>query len=488
MPSKSPEPSNYSLDEMMDRLREGDREKRDSEESGELVTRPDGTKVMRVKKRKRRTEQATTKQVAKREVSKKTKLVTGAILLALLLMMLVGALLQLAKFNSQGYHEQVEGDLSSSVGGDFSISRFTVTPVKARAEKVVVKWPESSLMESASLRHLEAGLGFSGFLGSAWKGHDLRARTGELRFQGGAGKSYPVISGELPFHYEEFLCDEMDLYFGAGENPPVKFEGVELSVRGEAGTKQVIIHGGDMELRGWGRMAVGNGVVRLEDEGCVLSTLRLKPDEGRGDIVVKGDQVILPGKDTEFEMSLSNIGLSHLLGKNLGALLDGTVSSENGRIVFSAAGFTDSSFILPVEGTGGQLTGLPFLFSLRTILSDTEFAKPYFRNLSATIHRKGDEVMLKDLVLSEKGFMEVRGSMEIKGDGRLSGNLRVGIHENKALSATGRLRSRVFSDPVGGYAWVEVALGGTVDIPEDNWNDLLRNAAREAANERRIRE
>ena len=62
----STDQSNYSVDEMMERLRRGEREKQSSED-GELVTREDGTQVMRVRRRKRRSKQP------EAEARKKTK-------------------------------------------------------------------------------------------------------------------------------------------------------------------------------------------------------------------------------------------------------------------------------------------------------------------------------------------------------------------------------------------------------------------------------
>jgi len=54
------EPESYTLDQMMERLKER------GNEEGELVTRADGTQALKVKKRKRRSEQPH-KEAAKRQ-------------------------------------------------------------------------------------------------------------------------------------------------------------------------------------------------------------------------------------------------------------------------------------------------------------------------------------------------------------------------------------------------------------------------------------
>ena len=53
----------YSVDEMMDRLKHHnrDKEQQDKIKDGELVTRPDGSQVIKVKKRRRRSKQPSKK-------------------------------------------------------------------------------------------------------------------------------------------------------------------------------------------------------------------------------------------------------------------------------------------------------------------------------------------------------------------------------------------------------------------------------------------
>ena len=85
MSEQPSEQRSYSVDEMMERLREGEREKR-NQPQGELVTRPDGSQVMRVRRRKRRTRQpkAEAAKVAKRQRKSLRRL--GLVAIGLLLL------------------------------------------------------------------------------------------------------------------------------------------------------------------------------------------------------------------------------------------------------------------------------------------------------------------------------------------------------------------------------------------------------------------
>ena len=82
MPPAPSEPEKYSIDEMMERLKGQSSE---NPAAGELVTRPDGSQALRVRKRKRRSEQP------KREEAKRTKRIrTLQVAAALVLLLLTG--------------------------------------------------------------------------------------------------------------------------------------------------------------------------------------------------------------------------------------------------------------------------------------------------------------------------------------------------------------------------------------------------------------
>ena len=482
MTQKSSDPKSYTLDEMMDRLREGDREKRDSENK-ELVTRADGTKAMKVRRRKRRTDQPADKATGKKVLfGGKLAVFLSVAILVCLFGAIVFSLLQLARFNSEGFQTQLEKGLSKSVNGVVSLEHLSVTPLNARVERTSIKWAEeSSALSSATFKKVKAGVGLLGFFSGDWTGSQLMAQSGIVRVSEESSGQFPFLLESLSGRYDEFFCGNLDFIFGNEKNPLARFRGMEMSLRKNEVGRQLIAHDGELELRGWGDLTVNNGTLKLEDEGGWLSILRLKPVDGKGDITIKSKEFIQLKEPAEMEVELLNVDLSRLLGDQFGRILGGVVNSSEGSLVLAPTGFSESSLKLPVEGKEGELSGLPFLIGLRTVLSDTEFAKPHFAQISAKIQREGDEVRIDELSLSRDGFMQVRGWMSVGSGGELDGLLCVGVHENKAIGSTGHKRSLVFSDPVGGYAWIEVELGGTVDLPEDNWRALTDKAARDSS-------
>ena len=100
MPDNDPEPENYSIDDMMDRLRTRGGGPRDGE--AKLVTREDGTQAYKMRKRKRRSVQPK-KEKEKRDRTMRVAQVVGAVgLVAGFGLVLLGSWIYL---NTPAYHQ-----------------------------------------------------------------------------------------------------------------------------------------------------------------------------------------------------------------------------------------------------------------------------------------------------------------------------------------------------------------------------------------------
>jgi len=89
----------------MDRLREGERESQ-SHSKGELVTREDGSQALKVRKRKRRTDQSKVKAAKRR---KKLAVVKSLFLISIPLILGIAALLLVVRFHSPSFEAGLKG-------------------------------------------------------------------------------------------------------------------------------------------------------------------------------------------------------------------------------------------------------------------------------------------------------------------------------------------------------------------------------------------
>jgi len=174
MPPAPSEPEKYSIDEMMERLKGQSSE---NPAAGELVTRPDGSQALRVRKRKRRSEQP------KREEAKRTKRIrTLQVAVGLVLLLLTGLVMAGAYVyaNTAPYSKAVTAAIASSTGANVEIKQFRVSPASANAESITLEWPEGSALKGLHLSGVSANISPLSILGTQLSGDEVAAREGSL--------------------------------------------------------------------------------------------------------------------------------------------------------------------------------------------------------------------------------------------------------------------------------------------------------------------
>ena len=111
--AKDSEQRSYSVEEMMEHLQKGKRQGSESPNK-EVVTRPDGSQVTRVRKRKRRTEQS--KRKAKPVRQRKYGLYSIVVLILLTVVGGISIITMVARFNSKGFREGIAASIASTAG------------------------------------------------------------------------------------------------------------------------------------------------------------------------------------------------------------------------------------------------------------------------------------------------------------------------------------------------------------------------------------
>src|SRR5690349_9775051 len=109
MPPSDTEPENYSIDDMMDRLRS--RGEGGSEGDAQLVTREDGTQVYRVKKRKRRSHQP---KKEKEQRQKRFRVLQVVLAVGLVILVAAAFFASLVILNSSAYRDSILAKVRSS--------------------------------------------------------------------------------------------------------------------------------------------------------------------------------------------------------------------------------------------------------------------------------------------------------------------------------------------------------------------------------------
>lgn len=481
MANHPPDNRSYSVDEMMERLKEGEREKRRSEES-ELVTRPDGSQVVRVRRRKRRS-----KQPHKAKQARQKRLGIMALIGALFLFVAVGAavVILLARFNSKGFRDDLKGRLLSATGAEVAITDLAVTPLKAQAKSVELEWPTGMGPKRLKLNQVSADLKFSSFIGSDWKGQEILANSGTL-ILGPVDSTAPVVEGaESPLSYEAYRCSKTLLSYEVAGEPIFELKNSELTMRPlETGGVQYLVRSGRVQFADWDELKVDSGLAEMVDGGFNLISLRLHPmlepaeldriaERNKPELFLKSIEPHRREGSARFSLAAKQFPLVQIVGeKGLGLLLQGKIAGKDGEISIDPHQIEKSTLTLPFEGTEGTLERFDFFSSLSHLLGKNYYHNPDDGEVSGVIKRDHLSMRIDDFHFESETQLHIQGNLETLANGKLRGRLKVGVPE-ELMMKNGSPRFAAFSNPQQGYCWIEISLSGTVLNPLDDFHTVL---------------
>ncbi len=482
-----PDGENYSVDEMMARLKRSERQKHspDSAKDGELVTREDGSQVIKVRKRKRRS-----KQPAKRtqQTNPLIKWAILASLVGLFLILLIGTVFVITKYNGRSFKEKTESTVSLLTGASTTeLTQLRVTPVSAKASKAELTWDQHSFFHSATFIDIRADVKATSFFSSDWNGEDVIASSGTIAMQTPtATVETSGDTGPSPYQYSSYRCNKLDIWFGPDRNAPA-LTGLQASLRKQAnGQYQTVFNNGRIKVPNWPELDISSGILTLQPGYAEIETRLTATGGHRGELLIKGRIADTTTSPAALDVKAKDYPIEQLLGKELGRLIQGNIQSDMGSLSYDYNKETKDalSFIMPFNSSRLQFGGLPMFADLREIThGDIHYMRPTLTHCRGTIMRTSEGVTLNDLDLIGSRVISIKGHITVTHKGALSGQLVVGI----PASTFGRNETppAIFSAPRSGFIYTKVTLGGSIHNPHDNLNELLRNSSRPPSTPRR---
>lgn len=488
------EPDRYSLDEMMNRLRSQGQGSPDGEP--ELVTREDGSQVMRVRKRKRRSRQPHKEEEKRR---RKKSLALAGFLLALVMVLALLVLGWFLYLNGSGYRQKVADRVGAWTGSEVTLTSFRATPVSVGAGKVEFAWPEDAVASRLTLHGVVGDLRLSSHLGGEWTGREMVARNGGelvLRRVDGA----PPVRGELPEGKCPFRMalrtPKLRVRFGEGEQAALAVHDAKASFVIPDPAQRVgnlVLEGGRTRVPGWGVFGVRFASLRLDGDGVSLGNLQLVP-EGAPDAELRliGEEMpplSVRGGESELRVRLKEVPSSVLLGGGLDQKIIGvfeTLDDEHntGALFLDPTDPGSLRFKVPIRSSlssGVSVRGLGLFDELAAALEISNLAEPSFDSEGrALLTRDAATTRLDEIDFVAQGSVRLRGGIQVGARGELSGILEVGLPETTVLASGKASVRRVFARRDLGWQWASVTLSGTTRRPANNLAVLLAQQDQEA--------
>ncbi len=480
------EPEKYSIDEMMERLK--NQAAQDSSADHELVTRADGSQAIRVRKRKRRSEQP---HQDRRRKSLRTRMlqVSGVLVLLLLVIVLAGAAIVFA--NSAPFRQQICEQITRSSGASAELEQFRMNPTSANIGRVTLAWPEASALQQLTLTTVTAQISPSSFLGQSLSGDDVTVAEGSLILRTNpapaTSQSTPPSASHRPINFNRYAITKTQVLLGESTAPLVHMQNAESSfspvtVNDRA---QLLLSGGDVTIRGWPKLRMDRSHIEFRGSEMDIVSMRLRhPNDRQGTLELSGTVVPHTIQDTSrFAIHLESYLLSGLAGPELGRLITGRIDThadDTGNLLTLRLGHEPSLTLTAAfhnsPASALELSGFPFLFGLAQTIGDDWFEHPVFDNAgSGAIQITNGQVVLRDLAIETKDRLAVRGALTMTSDRKLSGTLDIGVATAMIqASKSHRILDSLFSPPTENFRWLTLKIGGTASAPTDNFKELFQ--------------
>ncbi len=476
------EPEKYSIEEMMERLKDSPI---GNPEDGELVIRPDGSQAIRVRKRKRRSSQPL-KESHQRTRRARIVQVTAAMILVFLAAMVIGGAIIYA--NSKPFRENLIRKIEQSSGAAVLLEQFRMNPKTANAGNITLKWPASNVLESLKLRGLTAEVFAASFLGNAMTGEEISISDATLALQipqpGEALRSAPALVGDLPIRFNRYRTPTFNLTMGDPKTPLLGLLKSEGSLNPETanGRAQLSLYKGDIAIAGWPKLRLDRGLIEFRgDEADIIGLRVLHESDNRGAFELSG--TVAPYRADQIsslDVRLESFELSGIVGTALGKIFSGKIDSvpvatsnflsfqpnENPSLTLDVAFRASPNSQIEVQQ-------FPFLLGLAQGLDDPWFQHPVFEgDAGGMIHREGDVIILRELNFESKGRMALRGEISMALNQTLSGSLQLGIAEAMIASAKITRLNSMFGPAQEGFRWITLKVSGRAAAPADNFKEI----------------
>jgi len=485
MPAAPSEPEKYSIDEMMDRLQP--KTEADATAEGELVTRPDGTQVVRVRKRKRRSNQPHKEKAARSQKSKIIQLSAVLILLILVALLFGGAVIYT---NSPPFRENVVKKIATATGAKVDLMQFRMNPLSANAGYMILEWPEGNVLKEFKLQSPRAKVYPSSIFGGVLAGEEVTAGSGRLQFRipdsSQPSRAVERVSGALPVNFKRIGVNKLNVSLGEDRRKLFNLHETEGSfyLSNVNSRPELRLNRGNLQISGWPALRMDRAFIEFRGQETDVISMRLLHEKDDGGIFILSG-TILPfsaGKESVLLAQMESFQIAGIAGPLMARFLNGKIDSKSGEnpgsLVFSPADPESGTLTVPFQTTLNsylQLSGFSFLNGLAQTLEDKWFESPLFeQDSSGILERSAGAVQIRDIYVESKGRLSITGDVRIDGDKRLSGELHVGVASAMIAASPTRRLDAMFSEDRGGFRWIKLTLSGSAAAPKDNFSDLFR--------------
>lgn len=469
-------------------------DKPSQERAREVVVRADGSKVVRVRKKRK---VMLTSADKRRKARRQALLFLGAIMVCVLLA--AGFLsFRMATMSSSSYMEQKRTELQQLWGAtSVQFEGAGLDGPSLSLNNVVAEFPESSMLQRVELSGVQASLEIMSFASGRLTGNGLSIERAHLVLRNGRTLEMPLQQGADLWRFSRVDCKDFSVVYADAEQAPVSLKNANAYMyypSRDHASCVVMLRGGSLDIKGWKTLRIAEGKAHLSAKGVEDFSLSGTTDAVSDETEQRRTSLSMAGKIAQ---GAAMVGPFAVEAENmtLADFTDGRVEEFlSARTAAVSHGKLDGRFTVSFAESGAPLFSGElhlrniYLSSFPALMAITEHIEHGKRRLYNPIMLNRGYVRLshKDSALVveapegalvERDLATLRGRMVLNSANELSGELHYGIPKVLArVEYPDGMPDPIFQQQ-GEWAVLSTNLRGHGNMPGDDMAEVEARAS-----------
>ncbi len=461
------------------------------EKKREVVVRADGTKAIRVVKKRK-------VMVTREEKQRRGRrqFVYGLLVVLLLLGGLTGVLaFRFSQFSSREYYDKLSENICHALGAQrVQLVGAELQGLELKVANVIAEFPEGMMVERLEMSELSCELAASSFFTGRLKTEELKIGRTMLTIPTTARKvSVPSWQGEEIWHIKRMQCADFSCVYGAANAAAVAIQHSRayLYFPGRSEDSRVLtLEGGTFRMNGWRPTEILSGRAYISPLAIENIRLRLTPDVARQQdkhsasyLEIAGHLMDNAALDSPLELKSDGIEFSDFsMGRFDRVISARTQDNEEEKAVATG------TIVLPFCAERPEFSGRFWLrdvkvATLPALMAMMEHIEPVKRKAYLPLklsrarvdftHNGGDlRLTFEEGDFTEMDLISMSGDITVNSANEISGSLNYGIPSLLTYVEYPDGNSDPLFRDDGSTAWVSTRLSGAANAPTDNINEL----------------
>ena len=468
-------------------IRQINEEKPSQAKKREVVVRPDGTKVIRVTKKRRVL--MTEREIRHR--GRKRFVVCIAFTFLVLCVLSAFFFYRMAAMSGDAYLQSRVEEIRKAWGAEsVRVVGSGISGITLHVSSIVAEFPDDCLLEQVELNDLSAELSAESFFRGDAQASVLKIKRANIILRSEAEKmNMPTLSGKALWKFERMECDDLSVSWGRGEFARLMFRNSAAHLYyPQKGRENCVVSckKGTLIVKDWQTIYVSDAKVHLSpvalEDLFISGSVELPGDATqpqRSSLVLRHRITNGEPMNGALRLRAVNMPFASFTGGRFEKFFTARTTNRPEAELISRVRFTDDGpvFFGDFELERIMVTSLPAITAMLEHIEPRkrrQYLPPTVERGVVKLSTEGDEmsVELPDNKVVTRDALALKGKITIGADSSLSGTLAYGL--------PGILTRAEYTDgapdPIfenrGEWTWLSTSLKGFANQPNDNMDEI----------------